>query len=217
MRTGWTLALFVLGACARERPTTAPEVPPASVSAPPPAASSVEVAAPSATQTASATPTVRGTVRPGCERRGYVAPAGAKLTMRAVSQGALVNVTFVNEGTEPVCLLTHVEAGGAQFDWIRVTLSGGPGPSRNLTFVDDRDKSAHYSVELGPAGRHTETIDLGAWAARRVNGGRPLAAGGYVVDIQYDSSRETWAWSGTLHTTANVVIPVTTSTILTSP
>lgn len=218
------LFLALAAGCARpetygERPAVAPASSASAsavmtATAAPTESSTASPPTPSATTTAT---TPIGTVRPNCERRGYVAPAGAKPTIRAVSQGALVNVTFVNEGTEPVCLLAHVESQGAQFDWITASLSGGPGPTRNLIFVDDRDKSARYSVELGPNGRYTETIDLGAWAKRRVNGGRALTAGGWVVTLDYVTSHETTAWSGVLRTTTNVVIPVDKASVLTTP
>ena len=63
------------------------------------------------------------------------------------------------------------------------------------------------SFELEPGVRVTKTIDLGAWAKRRMNGVRALAPGGYSVSLSYDSSRESTAWAGMLHASTTIRVP----------
>lgn len=186
----WLLAAWVLGACS---PT--PDARPAS-----------GVAGP--LSPASASPTPAGAApRRACSHKGYAAPAEAKPAISVAARGTLLDVTFENHGTEPVCMLTHVATTGEHFDWITVEVGGGPGPTRSLTFVDDRRESSPVSFEIAPGGRLTKTIDLGAWAKRRMNGSRALASGGYTVSLTYDSSRETTAWPGTLHATTTMRVP----------
>ncbi len=181
-------------------------------------ATATGVAAPSATSTGAPTLVIdgptSGAVRRGCERKGYVAPAGAKPALFASTRGTALDVSWVNQGTEPVCLLVFVQATGEHFDWIRVVLDGGPAPARNLTFVDDRNRSARVSYELGPGARLTKTIDLGEWARRRLNGGLAIAPGGYNANVTYDSAHETTAWAGTLRVTATVTVK---KSLLTDP
>lgn len=152
-------------------------------------------------------PRSTGSVKAHCERAGYVAATGAKPTLGLAAHGTQLDVTWTNEGTTPVCVLTHVATNGEHFDWITIVIGGGPGPIRNLTFVDDREHAARVSYELAPGATLTRTIDLDAWARRRVNGGRALAHGGYTVDVLYDSSRETGAWAGTLRASVTVRVP----------
>lgn len=156
---------------------------------------------------ASASPSPAAAARRGCAQKGYVAPAGAAPAITLATRGALLDVTFDNRGAAPICLLTHVATNGEHFDWITVEVGGGPGPTRSLTFVDDRREAASVSFELAPGGKLTKTIDLGAWAKRRMNGSRALASGGYTVSLTYDSSRETTAWPGTLHATTTMRVP----------
>jgi hypothetical protein len=155
-----------------------------------------------------------GSVRRGCDHKGYVAPAGAKPALFVSARGALLDVSWVNQGTAPVCLLTHVQAIGEHFDWLRVVVDGGPAPTRNLTFVDDRNHSVRVSYELGPGARLTKTIDAGEWAKRRLNGGLAIVPGGYNAIVTYDSSHETTAWAGTLRATTTFVVK---KSLLTDP
>lgn len=183
----WILGVWLLGACS---PT-------------PDARPIAAVAGP--TTGASASPTPAGaTPRRACSHKGYVAPAEAKPAITVAARGMLLDVTFENRGTAAVCVLTHVATNGEHFDWITVEVGGGPGPTRNLTFVDDRRESSPVSFELAPGDKLTKTIDMGAWAKRRMNGSRALASGGYTVLLTYDSSHETMAWAGTLHATTTI-------------
>lgn len=139
--------------------------------------------------------------------KGYVAPSGAKLVLTATAVGSVVGITFENRGTAPVCLYTHVATDGEHFDWLHadVTPATGGAP-RPLEFVDARDKSAPVSVELGPGDRITKNVDFAAWAKRAPNGSKALASGTWTANLSWDSTRESWAWAGTLHATTTFVV-----------
>jgi hypothetical protein len=174
--------LVLLGACtpspASSSPPSPPPSPSATVAAPVAAASSAP-AAPSAT-------------------KGQRAPAGAVPKLSVATRGALLDVIYENSGTAPVSIYTHIATHEEQVDWLTVELTDAAGHARTIGFTDARDKSAPVSVELAPGQRVTVTLDVVAWAARGVNGGKPLAAGTYQLSAVYDSSREDRAWSGKL-------------------
>ncbi len=136
-----------------------------------------------------------------------MAPPGAQPTLSAVAHGTKLDVTYANTGTAPICLYAWVATNGEHFDWITIDVGGGAAATRSLTFVDDRDKSGPVSVEIEPGAHYTKTIDLDAWARRRVNGGRALTPGVYNVSVTYDSRRESWVFSGVLHATTRIMIP----------
>ncbi len=181
---------------------------PASSSAtlPEPAPSAAASASASASTTATALPSAApAPLHYGCDAKGYVAPAGAKPVMTVAALGAVLSFTLENRGTAPVCVFTHVATDGEHFDWLGVELTGG-GPARSLHFVDDRDKSAPVSVLLAPGERVTKSVDLVAWAKRKVNGGAPIPPGAWTAAVTYDTTRETWVWSGKLTATTGVVV-----------
>jgi hypothetical protein len=119
--------------------------------------------------------------------------------------GTVLDLTYMNPGTSPVCLFTHVATNGEHFDWLSVELVG-VGAARRLSFIDARDKSAQVSVELAPGATFTKHVDLAAWALSPTNGAKPLATGTWTANVTYDSSHETWAWPGVLRATATVVV-----------
>ncbi|CAN5437112.1 hypothetical protein BH09MYX1_BH09MYX1_16040 [soil metagenome] len=204
------LVVVLAVACAKTTDAVAVAQPPVS----PPAAPPSPTASVTAQPTASASPPTpiappalqTGAVRRGCHHKGYATPSGAKPAITVAMRGTMLDVTLDNRGTAPVCLYASVAANGEHFDWMTVVIDGGPGPRRNLTFVDDRNRSAPISYELGPGSSLTKKIDLDAWARRRINGGRPLAPGGYTVSLDYSSVHETWAWAGNLHATTTILI-----------
>ena len=187
-------AVVLLAACAR-----APESQPTTATV---------TATASATVTASATATVTASAtgpKTGCATKAYSAPAGAKPSLSVVARGAVLDVTWENVGTAPVCIYPWVATHEEQFDWVSVELTGVGAP-RTLVFTDDRDKSAPVSIGLSPGEKLTKTIDLAGWAARRPNGTNPLVPGTYSASVTYDSTRETWVWAGSLHATTTVVV-----------
>jgi hypothetical protein len=201
MRARVALAL-VLAACSRTDPKAAST----GVTLPPSATATTSAAA-----TTSATATATPTVAPppasnvGCAAKGYVAPAGAKPVITATALGTVLSVTFANRGTAPVCVYTHVATYEEHFDWLTVTLTGA-GARRDLQLVDDRDKSAPVSVLLGPGEQVTKASDLAAWAKRKINGGAPLTPGTWTANVIYDSTRESWVWSGKLTASTTVAV-----------
>lgn len=153
-------------------------------------------------------PSIAAPLAPGapCAAKGYHAPAGALPKLSLATRGSLLDVTYENAGTAPVCLYTHVATHEEHFDWLTVELIDAGGHVRSLGFSDMRDKSAPVSVELAPGQRVTKTVDVAAWAARGINGKKPLAAGTYQLTAAYDSGREDWVWSGKLTAKAVLVV-----------
>jgi hypothetical protein len=138
--------------------------------------------------------------------QGYRAPAGALPKLSVATRGVLLDVTYENAGTAPVAIYTHVATHEEQNDWLTVELTDAGGRARTVGFTDARDKSVPVSVELASGQRVTKTLDVAAWAARAVNGGKPLAAGTYELSAVYDSSKEDRVWAGKL--TARTVLVV---------
>ncbi len=52
----------------------------------------------------------------------------------------------------------------------------------------------------------TKNVDFAAWAKRAPNGSKALAAGTWTANLSWDSTRESWAWAGTLHATTTFVV-----------
>jgi hypothetical protein len=104
---------------------------------------------------------------------------------------------------------SHVEAGERHYDPFLVELvwpTAGPGgcaagaavrKSRTIGLWDERDKSAPVMVTLGPGKSFSHTVDLDAWARRKVNGSVPIGPGWYKVRVVYDGTTGgSGAWSG---------------------
>ena len=131
---------------------------------------------------------------------------GLRLGLSAAGEGLAFHLE--NVGDEPLTVLSYVATGGrTQFDWLTVTLTGGDGPPKQLQFIDDRDRSAKVRAELAPGESLTHPIDLAGWAARPINGGRPLA-GHFQATAVYLVEGEAGAWMGRLDSgTAEVSLP----------
>lgn len=186
--------LVLLAACTPSPPPTASAAASSPVAVAPPPPPPPPAAASSVTAGAS------------CATKSYRAAAGALPKLAVATRGSLLDVTYENAGTAPVCLYTHIATHEEQLDWLTVELTDATGHTRTLAFTDSRDKSAPVSVELAPGQRVTVALDVADWAARRVNGGKPLAAGTYQLSADYDSSKESRVWGGKLSAKALLVV-----------
>jgi hypothetical protein len=109
-----------------------------------------------------------------------------------------VAVHLQNVGTEPLDVLSHVDAGEWHFDWYRLRLEDARGTATTLRLLDSRERSAAITVTLKPSESLTHVIDVAAWAKRGVNGGKPLALGSYRVWATYDVDKDSRHWRGHL-------------------
>lgn len=187
---------------------SSPSPPPAPGALTPPATSAIpgpRVAATTATPLVLDLPD--GTDTPAshrCATRGYRAPAGAKLELRAAqSPGnrALVQVALHNAGTEAVCLYSHIHTHELQNDWLTIRYADGGKYhhiSRVISLDDARDKSYPVALLLGPGQTLWYSIDLAQWASRPRNGAEPLPSGSLYAEAALDASREDEVWSGRL-------------------
>lgn len=134
---------------------------------------------------------------------GVPAP-GQTLVLEVKAKGPVLEVGLHNVGREPVRVYTHVATHEWQSDWLEIQYQDGDTyhhVSRPIRFVDDRDKSAPVVRTLAPGETDWQTVDVGAWARRKVNGGQPLPAKGSLsATAIYDTSKETGVWSGRLET-----------------
>lgn len=131
----------------------------------------------------------------------------SEVRLAAHATGASLEVAWTNATSSALKIATHVFAGEKHFDWLTVTLVDAAGAARKLQFVDDRDESGTVAVEVAPGATIRETIDLAQWAARRANGGRPLAAGTYRAQVVYDSHGQARGWVGRIEAATTVTVP----------
>lgn len=134
-------------------------------------------------------------------------PAAGGIAFAVHARGVHLELSWRNTGSALIHLATHVFVGENHYDWVTVTLTDRSGTSRKLEFMEDRDESELIVRELAAGATVTETIDLGIWAKRPVNGGTPLASGSYDAKVVYDTSREQHMWSGRLEATTRVDVP----------
>lgn len=142
-----------------------------------------------ANPSAGGTPPVAGSAGAGAASgdaggSGGVASRGAVAVELALT-GKVATFTLRNTGSAPVTVLTRVGAGELHYDWFTVEIQGG-GDVRRLGFIDDRNRSAAERVSLDPAATWSGDVDLAAWAARPINGGRPLPSGPVTVRAIYE-------------------------------
>ena len=124
--------------------------------------------------------------------------AAGDLRLGIAVEGATARLGLENVGAAAFDVMSHVAAVGEKhFDWYTVVLDG-PGGQRELSFVDDRNRSAPIRVTLAPGEALEQAIDLAAWAARAVNGTAPLAAGRHEARARYEVGAQEGAWHGRL-------------------
>jgi hypothetical protein len=57
--------------------------------------------------------------------------------------------------------------------------------TRDIAIADDRDKSIPIVQTLAPGASVTHTVDLQAWASRKINGATRIPPGLYQVSVAY--------------------------------
>jgi hypothetical protein len=126
-----------------------------------------------------------------------------------VSGGAgFAELSLENVGTQPLTVLSHVNAGEMHLDWFTLRLRAGSGAARDLHLLADRDKSGRVKVTLEPGKSLQHRVDVQRWAARPVNGNAPLAAGSYELRATYEVEAGEPHWSGKLEAgPATLTIP----------
>jgi hypothetical protein len=134
---------------------------------------------------------------------------GIELLAHQVGQGTtktpVLEVGLYNKDTVPHCVHGIIKTHETQSDWLRVEF--GDKAKRTLRFDDDRDKSAPQSIELAPGATYWTKWDLGEWAKRKRNGGKPAASGTVWMDVTFDATRERDVWHGAIKTALGFVFP----------
>ena len=107
-------------------------------------------------------------------------------------------LSLENVGTQPLTVLSHVNAGESHLDWFTLHVRDGKGAARDLRMVADRDKAWRVKVTLEPGKSLQHRVDIQRWAARPVNGNAQLAAGSYELRATYEVEPGEPVWSGKL-------------------
>jgi hypothetical protein len=116
------------------------------------------------------------------------------LRLGIAAEGPVAHLFLEDAGEGPLEVMSHVEAGGeVHLDWFTIVVG-----ERAIGLADARDRSALVQVRLEPGGRLHHAVDVAAWAARRVNGGEPLASGEHPARATYELGPEGDRWSGRL-------------------
>jgi hypothetical protein len=129
---------------------------------------------------------------------------GLRISVSVASERVAANeplnttVVLKNVSESPLAVLSHIATHETQLDWYRFRLEylapdekGRCDPAharratRDIGIVDDRDKSIPIVRTLAPGGSITHTVDLQAWANRRINGATRIPPGLYQVSVVY--------------------------------
>jgi hypothetical protein len=117
-----------------------------------------------------------------------------------VSASDPINVTVIlkNVSDAPIAVLSHIATHETHLDWYRFQLAylapDGKGrcdpkharhATRDIAIADARDKSIPIVQTLAPGASVTHTVDLQAWANRRINGATRIPPGAYQVSVAY--------------------------------
>jgi hypothetical protein len=124
-----------------------------------------------------------------------VGARGLELHIAARNSSAVL--TLHNGGLDQLRVLSHVDATDRHYDCFTISLARA-GQTRLLRFHDDRNESARVVVDLAPGQAIEHTIDIVAWAKRKVNGAQPLAPGTYRMSATYQVSEAGPLWNGKL-------------------
>jgi len=119
------------------------------------------------------------------------------LDLRIGASGASAVLTLHNGGSNALKVLSHVEAADRHYDWSSIVLVKDA-ETRSLHFYDDREESHRVVVDLAPGEDLEHVLDVVAWAKRKPNGARPLAAGTYRMWATYEVSEPGDVWNGKL-------------------
>jgi hypothetical protein len=129
-----------------------------------------------------------------------VATRGLKLGLRA--EGTQIDLYLRNVGDTTLMVASHVLANKTQLDWVTLHITAATGPTRSIRLLEDRDESGLITAQIQPGAWLRHSINLPRWAARAINGIKPLTAGEYQVWATYtvpESERDNTAlWIGHL-------------------
>jgi hypothetical protein len=120
-----------------------------------------------------------------------------RLGLSVPGDGGVVELHLENVGTQPLKVLSHVDAGELHFDWYRLRLEDAQGRSTTVRLLDARERSAEISATLDPGGSLTHRVNAADWARRD---GQPVSPGTYKVWATYDVTIGDGHWQGHLET-----------------
>jgi hypothetical protein len=116
-----------------------------------------------------------------------------------VAGGAgFAELSLENVGTQPLVVLSHVNAGEVHLDWFLLRLKDSHGTVRELHLLDDRDKSGRVQVTLTPGKSLQHRVDVQRWATKPANGSAALHDGSYELRAVYEVEAGEQHWSGKL-------------------
>jgi hypothetical protein len=124
----------------------------------------------------------------------------ATVASERVSASDPLNVTVAlkNVSESPIAVLSHIETHETHLDWYRFRLAylapdskgrcdakHARRATRDIAIADDRDKSIPIVRTVAPGATVAHTVDLQAWASRRINGGTRIPPGLYQISVTY--------------------------------
>jgi hypothetical protein len=113
-----------------------------------------------------------------------------------VAGGAgMAELALENVGTQPLRVLSHVNAGEVHLDWFALQLRDSRGVVRAISLFGDRNKSGRVEVTLAPGQHLQHRVDVQSWATRA---GTALADGRYELRATYEVEPGEPHWSGKL-------------------
>ncbi len=138
-----------------------------------------------------------------CADRSTMSTTASAVTARAAGlelavsvHGTVLHVALRNQGEVTLRVAGAVEAAEGRFhDFLRAELTGVA--TRTLRFTGDRNASTTGIVELAPGAETADDLDLATWARADINGGAPLAAGDYRIQVIY-AVQQPGIWNGTI-------------------
>jgi hypothetical protein len=110
---------------------------------------------------------------------------------------SFAELSLENVGTQPLTVLSHINAGEVHLDWYSLHLRDPRGTTRTLQLWDDRNKSAQIKVTLEPGKSLSHRVDIQRWASRPHNGGA-LPDGTYELRATYEVEPGEPHWAGKL-------------------
>jgi len=123
-----------------------------------------------------------------------------QLGLRAA--GILIELYLRNTGDTTLIVASHVLANETQLDWVTLRVTAATGQTRSIRLLDDRDESGLITAPVQPGAWLRHSINLPHWAARAINGTKPIMAGDYQVWATYtvpESERDNdMLWIGQL-------------------
>jgi hypothetical protein len=120
------------------------------------------------------------------------------LRLGVSGSSGFAELSLENVGTQPLTVLSHVNAGESHLDWFTLHLRDSKGAKRDLRMVADRNKAGQVKVTLEPGKSLQHRVDIQRWAARPTNGNAPFATGSYELRATYEVEPGEPVWSGKL-------------------